>query len=119
MTQANEQHLTPKPLDEHVLGAWNFIEPPPTPKLDRLVAIPEPAFSVQPRLTLSPEARRELLGAMPVHDMLYCLAGEACDDPASPEWRVIEDTLMELLAPPRYITGVAQPAPWLSDPHAP
>lgn len=115
MTQANE-HLTPKPLDEHVPGAWNFVEPRPTPKLDRLVQIPEPAFFVQQRLTPSPEAREKLLEAMR-WDVDWMAA--TLHEPDSKEWRAVEDVLMEILAPPRYITGVAQPAPWLSDPHAP
>lgn len=78
-----------------------------TPNLDRLMQIPDPTPFVQPRLTLSDEVRKKLLEVLPV-EML-----------TTSEWHAVEDVLTESLAPPRYITGVAQPAPWLSDPHAP
>ena len=57
-------------------------------------------------IRLTPGARRKLLEAMPVHDMLYCLADEACDDLDNPEWRSIEQVLTEILMPVRSIEQV-------------
>lgn len=109
-TQANER-LTPKPLEEQVPGAWNFVEPNPNALVvdpaivgNAMITIPEP---MEMRIKLSPEARRRLLSSMPVHDMLYHLADEACDEPDSPEWREIEDALTEIFVPPqRFVVGM-------------
>lgn len=69
-----------------------------------VITVPEPANL---GIKLSAEARRRLLDAMPVHDMLYCLAGESCDDPNDPDWGRIEDALTEIMLPPqRYALGM-------------
>lgn len=120
-TQANER-LTPKPLHEHIPGAWNFVEPNPLADAERSIANASrldisPALAAESviafaepmevRIKLSPEARRRLLSSMPVHDMLYHLADEACDELDNPEWREIEDALTEIFVPPqRFIVGM-------------
>lgn len=110
-------HLTPKPLDEQVPGAWNFVEPNPL-NIDGSVragqiTIAEP---MDMRIKLSPMARSHLLrvlervldGSRPE----AMLGAEYIDDPEDPEWRMIEDALTEIFMPPtRWIAGVAPSDP--------
>lgn len=72
---------------------------------DRSIKIPPPG-----RITLSPEARRRLVEALP-YDRVD-LEGTGADDkrwledPDDPDWVRLEDALLEILMPVRYVTGV-------------
>ena len=83
MTMDPCAHLTPKPLEEQVPGAWNFVEPNPNAQTITLGA------GAPRRLTLTPDARRRLLST-------GLLNLEGLQDSA---WEDIEDALADLLAP--------------------
>lgn len=95
-------HLTPKPLDQHVPGAWNFVEPNPnerpTPKLDALIQASDMAFA-RPRISLSPEAREKIAALFP-----YNPTDITVDD--EDYWERFAETLLEVLMPVRYIVGM-------------
>ena len=65
------------------------------------------------RITLSAEARRKLLdaicasaGSYVESDLEFTLGREYVDDPSDPDWQRIEDALLEILVPVRYVTGL-------------
>lgn len=90
-TQANEGHLIPKPLEEHVPGAWNFTNHDLAIADLASHAITVPTMAS--RLKLSEEARAHLLDRVPTMFP---------DRPAlEREWRELEDALTEILFPPR------------------
>ena len=94
-------HLTPKPLEEQVPGAWNFVEPkPPTLSAESILSTQVGAGKITiqrtttSRLTLAPEARARLVATGIVWSPL--------DDrePNEAEWREFEDALADILLPP-------------------
>jgi len=101
-TQANE-HFTPKPLHEHVPGAWNFVEP-------------NPRATPSPRLALSAQQREKLLEAMRWDAEWLAMQK---DDPDSKAWRDVEDALVDILMPRRYVTGIDQTDWAATDPSRP
>jgi len=88
-------HLTPKPLEEQVPGAWNFVEPNPNAQTLTLGA------AAPRRLTLMPDARARL---EQTHIVGRRTEGEYLDED---DWREFEDALADILMP----TGVRRSDP--------
>lgn len=82
-----------------------------TPRINFALTTDADAHSIKVpppgRLTLSPEARRRLVEGLPSDDNIGCLTSDLfIDDPDDADWRRLEDALLEILMPVRYITGV-------------